>query len=248
MNTKLIYTVVTNSYDQVKPVKNYPGFDFWIFSDNPDLTVPGWKVIKIDKTQNSLLQQRLIKINSVAYTANYDLTIYFDGNFELIGDPNKLLSTYYTGGMLTTKHPKRNGIFEEGKEILRKRKDTSERVNLALEYSKKVGFADDFGLFETGFMIRDKSAEVEILEQKWAEVLKQSSHRDQLSLPIASFLTGVRIKTIPRSVTYQYLKFHRGHNYSLKFPSKSTPLPFYDLFKRISNLLSGFGRGINSKG
>lgn len=238
MNKKLIYSVVTNSYDKVKPVKVFPGFDYWLFSDNKDLNVPGWKLILIDKKPNPVLQQRLIKINSFLNTPGYDLTIYFDGNFELIGDPNKFLNTYYSGGFLTTKHPKRNGIFEEAKEILRKRKDTAEKLELALNYSKNVGYGDDLGLFETGFMVRDKSPETEMVERKWAEILEQTSHRDQLSLPIASFLTKVKISTIPRSVTYQYVKFHRGHNFSLKFKKNGpkTPTiidPAIDFLKRV---------------
>jgi len=220
MNNKLIYSVVTNSYDKVKPAKVFPGFDYWLFSDNKDLNVAGWKLILINKDPNSILQQRLIKIKSFLYTTGYDLTIYFDGNFELIADPNKFLDNFYSGGILITKHPKRNGIFEEAREIVRKRKDAIEKVELALNYSKKVGYKDNLGLFETGFMVRDKSSETETLERKWAEILEQTSHRDQLSLPIASFLTKVKITTIPRSVTYQYLKFHRGHNFSLKFRSK----------------------------
>ena len=177
-----------------------------------------------------MVQQRLIKINSHEFTKGYDFTIYFDGNFEIIKDPNELLTNHFSGGFLTSKHPKRGGVLEEGKEILRKRKDTIERVQTIVAFSEEIGYNDDLGLYETGFIARDKSQEVIKLEKKWSEILKSTSHRDQLSLPLASFVSGVQVNTIPREVTFRYLKFNRGHNFSLKFNS-------YPLNKGLLNKL-----------
>jgi hypothetical protein len=238
MNKKLIYTVITNSYDKIRPVRIYPGFDYWLFTDNPNIDPKGWELKLIEKDSNPLVQQRLIKINSHEFTKGYDLTIYFDGNFEIIKDPNELLTSHFSGGFLTSRHPKRGGVVEEGKEILRKRKDTIERVQTIFSFSEKVGYKDDLGLYETGFIARDKSQEVIRLEKKWSEILKSTSHRDQLSLPLASFVSGVQVNTIPREVTFRYLKFNRGHNFSLKF--NSFPLKKGLLNKMCVSIKSSF--------
>lgn len=222
MKEILIYTIVTNNYDAVKPAKTYPGFCYWLFSDNEALKVPGWETKLLPKSADPIKQQRLVKINSSIYTPDFDTTIYIDGNIELIKDPMEFLKKYYAGGFLTTQHPKRSTILEEGREILRKQKDLPENVEKTLSYAKEIGFKDDLGLFETMVLVRDKSGEVAILEEKWAKLLGAFSHRDQLSLPIASFLTGVKVHVIPRTTTFSYMKRNRGHRISLKFRKKES--------------------------
>lgn len=238
MKEILIYTIVTNSYDSVKPVKNYPGFRYWLFSDNESLAIPGWETIPLPKSENHIKQQRLVKINSCIYTPGFETTIYMDGNMELINNPGEFLEKYFTGGFLTTQHPKRASIREEGIEILRRRKDLPENVERTLAFAAEVGYKDDLGLFETMVLVRDKSKEVVALEEKWGSLLEIYSHRDQLSLPIASFLTGVKVNVIPRITTFSYIKRNRGHRISLKFGTKKSGVfsilkPLLDGIKRI---------------
>jgi hypothetical protein len=217
MNQILIYTIVTNNYDKMRPARIFPGFDYWLFTDDPDFKVDGWEIKVVPKSPNPIKQQRQIKINSCVYTKGYDISIYIDGNMEIIRDPADLLKNYYHGGLMTTIHPKRSTLLAEGMEVIRKKKDLEENVNSTLEFAKQKGFMDNLGLFETGVMVRDKSKDVEQLEQKWSELLKDYSHRDQLLLPIALHLTGVAIHSIPRKITFAYVKFNRGHRVSLKF-------------------------------
>ncbi|MDN3670800.1 DUF616 domain-containing protein [Echinicola jeungdonensis] len=217
MNNKLIYSIVTNNYDTVKPAIKHPDFDFWLFTDNEDLKVPGWETKPLPKAENPIRQQRGIKINSCLHTADYKVTIYMDANIEIIKDPAEFLAKHYKGGFLTTKHPKRFSVQEESEEILRKNKDLPSSISKTLGYAEEIGFKDEQGLFETMIIVRDKSTEVAKLEKQWSHILENYSHRDQLSLPIASFLTGVKIDVIPRTETFKYMKRTRGHNISWKF-------------------------------
>ena len=217
MAKKLVYSVVTNQYDTIKPVKQFPGFDFWLFTDQENLKVDGWKIKLLPKSSNPIKQQRLLKINSFENTGGYDLTLYMDGNMEIIENPQLFLDRFYSGGFLTCEHPKRSTIKEEGREILRKKKDLPENVEKALSLALELGYQDNLGLFETMVVVRDKSPEVAKLEEKWAEIFKRNSHRDQLSLPLASFLSQVKIHAIPRIELFNYIKRNRGHNVSLKF-------------------------------
>lgn len=217
MSKVLIYTIVTNNYDKVRTSKLFEGFDYWLFTDDPDFKVEGWVTKVVPKSANPIKQQRQIKINSHIYTQGYDISIYIDGNMELIKNPRELLANHFLGGILTSAHPKRSTLLAEGLEVIRKKKDLEENVKLTMEFATQVGFKDDLGLFETGVMVRDKSKEVQALEQKWSELLTTYSHRDQLILPIAVHLTGVKVHTIPRTTTFKYVKFNRGHRVSLKF-------------------------------
>ncbi len=246
MPKKLIYSVVTNQYDTIKPVKPYPGFDYWLFTDQENLEVEGWEIKTLPKSGSPIKQQRLVKINSFENTSNYDLTIYLDGNMEIIENPQLFLDRFYTGGFLTCEHPKRNTLKEEGKEIIRKKKDLPENVEKALEFALEMGYKDNLGLFETMVVVRDKSPEVEKLEQKWTEVFLRNSHRDQLSLPLASFLSRVTVQAIPRTELYKYFKRNRGHNVSLKF-FKGQSSPKIGIWSQISNWLQklSFNSGVN---
>lgn len=217
MTKKLIYSVVTNRYDDVKPVANYPDFDFWLFTDQHNLEVDGWEIKTIPRSEDPIRQQRLIKINSCKFTDSYGLTIYIDGNMEIIQDPQLFLDKYFRGGFLTCIHPKRKSLKEEASEIIRKKKDLHYKVTKTLAYAKDLGYPDNLGLFESMVIVRDKSKEVEVIEEKWAEILSKNSHRDQLSLPLASFLSGVRIQGMPRDELFKFIKRNRGHNVSLKF-------------------------------
>lgn len=217
MNRKLIYSAITNQYDHIRPVKRVPGFDFWLYTDQEDLKVEGWEIKPVQKSEHPILLQREIKLNSHLYTGDYDLSIYMDGNMEIVQDPQMFLEKFYNGGFMSCTHPKRHSLAEEAVEVLRKRKDSPENVEKALGFAKSVGYQDDLGLFENMVLIRDKSEEVKQLEEKWFEIYSQNSVRDQLSLPVASFMTGVEVHTVPREELFKYIKRHRGHNVSVKF-------------------------------
>lgn len=237
MTKKLIYSVVTNQYDSIKPIGEKYGFDFWLFTDQENLEVAGWEIKLLPKSDNPIKQQRLIKINSIENTPEYDLTLYMDGNMEIIENPQLFLDRFYTGGFLTCMHPKRSTIKEEGKEILRKKKDLPENVEKALSFALELGYQDDLGLFETMVVVRDKSPEVAKLEKKWTEIFNRNSHRDQLSLPLASFLSQVKIHAVSRIWLFKYIKRNRGHNVSLKFFNEK-PKPKKGIWFRFRNLFS----------
>lgn len=53
MKKSLIYSVITNKYDSIKPVRNYKGFDFWLFTDQEDLCSKGWEIKPLWNLKNS---------------------------------------------------------------------------------------------------------------------------------------------------------------------------------------------------
>ena len=68
---------------------------------------------------------------------------------------------------------------------------------------------DDFGLWENGLIIRKTNPELEEFENLWCNLLVLGSHRDQLSMPFASFNTGVKIQGIDWRIMYSYFKKHQ---------------------------------------
>lgn len=209
MANKLIYTVCTGNYDIVRPARIFRGFDYWCFTDDPTLVVKGWTMKYIEPAENAVKLQRKIKILSHVYAKEYDVTMYIDANMEIIRDPNQLLR-YYKGGLMVSIHGGRNNIKDEADKIVLLNKDTRESCDKTLNYAWSQGYQDDLGLWEDGIMIRDKS--VSKLEVIWNDLVQEFSHRDQLTLPLASFLSGIKVNGINRRINYTYVKLNAGHH------------------------------------
>lgn len=180
-----VYTVLTGNYDKLNPVRvKSPGIDHICFTDDGSLHVEGWRMKRLQKSQDPCKQQRNIKILPHKYLENYDITIYIDANMEIIQDFNVLLRKY-TGGLLITKHDKRDCVYKEGLEIIRQKKADKEKVNEQIAEYYSRGIEPCSGMYASGLMIRDNSPEIVKMCEMWVDELNRFTHRDQLSLPVA---------------------------------------------------------------
>jgi hypothetical protein len=195
LGSKVIYTTNFGNYDDLRPIPEFKGWDRVVFTDNKDLKVQGWKTICV--SGEGVRKQREIKILSNKYLKDYSLSIYQDANMKILSTPDEYLEVVkYQGGFMTAKHPTRTRIYEEGFRIVQLGKDKPEIVfKHIVNLFEITKMADNYGLFETGVIIRDNSKQVAKLENKWFKYLQLGSHRDQISLPFAKFMTGINIST-----------------------------------------------------
>ena len=66
---------------------------------------------------------------------------------------------------------------------LTKYKDSEDKIKRQTAYYEQQQFPKNFGLWETGVIIRKNNDKIKTMEQKWWELLNTYSHRDQLSFP-----------------------------------------------------------------
>jgi len=198
----VVYTVITNNYDTLRPIKREKGIDYICFTDNPNLKSSEWNIIVIAKSDNPIKLQRSIKILSHQYTKGYKTSIYIDANFVLVGSIHSLMSKHYRGGILTCKHNARTLISQEANQIVLLEKDTQENVDRHMGLIDYI--PDDCGMYASGFMIRDKSEQTALFETRWEGLMKEGSHRDQLSMGAAAWLTDTKINTIERRELNRY--------------------------------------------
>jgi hypothetical protein len=193
--SKVIYTANFGDYDYLNPIFDYKDWDRFAFTDNPKLKIEGWETVYIEGS--GVKKQREIKILSHKYLKNYSLKLYQDANMRLLANPDEFINFVgFQGGFMTTKHPIRDNIYDEALRIIELQKDTPERVfKHVVNLSNLSGMPPSYGMWETGVIIRDNSKAVAKLENKWFEFLRDGSHRDQLSLPFAKYMTGVEIST-----------------------------------------------------
>lgn len=207
-NKKVIYTVILNNYDKLnEPYHKQPGFDYFCFTDNKNLKSDIWKFIYME---GDVKKQREIKILAHKYLKEYELTVYIDGSHQL-KDISPLLKAY-KGGIFMAQHYSRRCVYRELSAVLSIKKADRSTCNAQLQALKKSGVRANTGLWETGFMIRDKSKQVINLCEKWYEILEKYTHRDQLSLPHAVHLTKAKIISMRAHVVRRHFTIHPHNN------------------------------------
>lgn len=199
----VIYTVISNDYDNIKPVvlKSIPHY---LFTDNPNINAPGWNVIEIEKTEDQRLQRK-IKILGHPVLDKYDVTVYVDGTMTIKNTMLNLLRTFKKG-MIIGKHESRNCVYAEGLAVKEAKKAPTEVVNKQIADYYENDFPINFGMWSAGLLIRDKSTK-EMCEI-WYSKLEQHSHRDQLSLPWALWKTGIKPLEV-RLIQYVQMDKHK---------------------------------------
>lgn len=138
MGSKIVvYSAITSGYDSLKCHKNShnPDVDFICFTDNTNLKYNdnNWMIRNIPEDLNGLSkvkQQRLIKILPHKYLSEYEISIWVDGNIQIMCDVDDFLKKIdlEKHHFYTRRHPVRDCIYDEAKEVLFMRKDVPENV------------------------------------------------------------------------------------------------------------------------
>ena len=202
---KTVYTVITNDYDNVHNPLKTKGWNHLLYSDGY-INPLGWNMIMIPgKITTSQLLSREVKILHSEYT-KADISIYIDGNFEIIGDLNEFLrEANYTSGIMACTHPDRDNIRDELNAIIKLKKATVKSVN---DIRLKLDHTGAKGLSETGVLIRDQSIP-DYYFQKWFEMV-QICPRDQASF---DWVFRDKVKRFPIEIRNKYFRKHLHKNY-----------------------------------
>jgi len=205
---KTVYTVVTDDYDNLHPQKVTEGWNYLLFTNNPVKADP-W-IIKQVKDIDPFILSRKVKILHSKYI-KADISIYIDGNYEIIGDMNEFLKKIkYSSGIMACKHRYRENIREELNEIIRRKLVTVKSVN---DIRLKMDHIGQIELSQTGILVRDKSIP-DYYFQKWLEMVKMC-RRDQASF---DWIFQNKVKQFPIEILKKYFKrhLHKKNNYGKK--------------------------------
>ena len=224
---KVVFSVLIGEYDIISTFNLQNGFDYYLFTDNfnVNLNHTNWTIIPIPEEVKQLnvgrvKKQRYIKVHPHLYFKDYDLSIYIDATFKIIGDLNsfliRVLSPKYNIYIL--EHPERNTIFNETFEVTKLQKEKKSMANAIKERYKKEKFPDDNGLIESCLIIRKHNENDSIyLMNQWYEEIKNYSHRDQLSFNYIMWKTGIKIKYIVKNFALEYFVQNLTHLKEIKF-------------------------------
>lgn len=195
---KVIYTCITNNYDNVIDLTSYNDeYDYIVFTDNIYMDVPShWIIKKIpDKLlkYSSVKQQRYIKTHPHEVLSNYETSIWIDGNVNILNDVSELIYDKYD--IEIPLHPHRICIYDEGKRCILLKKDSEEIITNQLTKYEEEGYPTKNGLVQSNIIIRKHNNKdcIKLMEDWWSEIEKYS-HRDQLSFNYALWKNKNSIK------------------------------------------------------
>lgn len=230
-NSVALYTVLTNNYDALQPVKPQQGVSTFVFTDNEDYEAPaGWEHVVIIPN-GDVKQQRKVKIKGHAVLMGFDVWAYIDANMELLRPLNGL---NLRSDILITKHPKRHCTYDEAAEVIRAKKDAEDIVYPQMEKYRQQGFPVRAGMFATGFMIRRNNERTRAFAEIWWQEVEQHSHRDQLSVVYALKNSPATLQLINHYTLRMGVKIHQHKNFNIYY---STP---YSTVKDIGGANNDF--------
>lgn len=188
-NKIVCYTCITGNYDQlhVPSVPQSSDVDFVCFTDDSRLQSDFWQIRMIPdelKGLSQVKQQRVVKICPHRYLKEYDISIWVDGNLEIVGDVRKLVDEYDLdkADLYVRVHPQRNCIYDEAEAVIKQRKDLTAKVPIQVAKYRQEGYPAHIGMVETNILLRKhNSTSCQIVDNYWAAELLRYSHRDQLS-------------------------------------------------------------------
>ena len=197
-----VYTAIFGGYDTA-PILNHidPQFDYILYTDDAQFDAPApWQVRVVPSIfKDPQVDARRIKVLSHLFLADYDITVWIDGNFTLQKLSAELVYDIASRTPVALcKHQFRHCIYEEAAEILKRGIDASTPVVKQIQYYQARQFPAKFGLHATGFLVRNhRDSHTIKMNMRWWELLSTNSKRDQLSFDYVRWETNTPVMALP---------------------------------------------------
>ena len=220
---KVVYTILLGKYDNVHTLIKEDGFDYFMITDQEfkNESLINWTILKFKpkkKFKNNMeriKKQLFFKTHPHLFFKNYDLSIYTDATYDVKGNLNEFLLRILSPNksIYLLEHPVRNSINNEYDAVVKYKKETKKNTNIIKKFYNKEKFPDNNGLAETCLIIR-KHNEIKCANfmEEWFHVIKQHSHRDELSFNYIWWKKKYNIvKYISKEFINKYFQQHPKH-------------------------------------
>jgi hypothetical protein len=209
----VVYTAVFNDYDILRgPVIRNDSVRYVCFSDRAVARTDGWEIARVDlPARNHPYAQRFHKIMSHRVLPDADVTLYLDGNFQLLVDPHEIIGDHLNGADLALfRHPSRQDVYAELEACAARSKDDEGLLQVVAERYAEEGMPRDRFLHAAGMILRRHTPEVLAFNEVWFNELLQTGVRDQPALAHSLWKTGIAVETIDDDIRdNSYVGFHQ---------------------------------------
>lgn len=198
-----IYTVITDGKDELNEDINIDGVKAVCFTNRPMISKV-WEIRRIPSTfKDERRTSRMPKILPHIYLPDATHSLYLDGNIITKVPLQKMIKEFLKDNDIAFfKHPTRDCYFEEAKECIRLGLDDQETIAQQMIRYKDV--PRHKGLYQGGVIFRKHTDRVRQFNEAWWAEYCTGSRRDQLSLPIAQYKTGIEIEGIEGHPYYHH--------------------------------------------
>jgi hypothetical protein len=188
MSNIIIYTCITGGYDI--PTDNFQkreGYEYHLFTDDPNITVNCWDVyipqFKNDVKLDNVKKQRFIKTHPHALFNECDTVVWVDANTTIDDKLYNYIEQHKDSLITFKKHPERNCIYDEIKEVCLRGKETQPVCMWLYDRYTEEQYPKHNGLYETNIVISHPNhPSVKFIFEHWWKEIMNYSKRDQLSL------------------------------------------------------------------
>lgn len=200
-----IYTCITNAYDRLPDLPQWPHCDFICFTDNPYLRSDRWEVRYLPGDElDAARRSRLPKILPHHFLLEYPISVWVDANVAVHMDLAALArlelasrpAAFFT-------HLERTNVYDEAEMCIRLEKDDPATLRRQADAYRKEGLPAGVNDLVTCTIMfrRHRDPEiVNLMELWWQEILRYS-RRDQISLPFVAWKMGYALPRMARRTT-----------------------------------------------
>lgn len=194
-----LVTAVIGNYDPIKELPDLTGVDDPVFvTDDRDLVVPGWRMHYWSQPWLSPREQaKLPKCRPDLFTG-CDTSLWIDGSQRVVnGDFTGIEELLGRNDLAICGHELRTCVFDELRHSIPHPYYYGQPVAEQGEYYAQMGMPQEFGLWETAFILRRHTTAIAMFGSAWLAEQHTWSLQDQLSLPFLLWSAGLPITTIP---------------------------------------------------
>lgn len=222
-NKIVIYSAMTNSYDELplQYIKD-KNIDFIFFTDS-DIESDFWNIIKFDfEYREPRRTAKIFKILPHLFFEHYDMSLWVDSNLLLKENIIEIINDFKQQkiNFIALEHNRRICAYQEANECIKWGKDnTNTIVNQMKSYEDK-NYPKNNGLHNCRFLLR-KHNELDIKNAMnfWWNEIEQGSVRDQLSFNYTMWKTQTKFDYIlnkNRSLYFDVIEHAKDINYGVK--------------------------------
>jgi hypothetical protein len=215
-NKIIVFSAIFGDYDDIKePLYEHRGVDFILFTDNLKIKSKRWQIIVINRQDINGDPQRaarFIKVNPhIFLPETHDISVWVDGNYRIIArNITEIIKGYSQYDLITYKHPKRGGLYEEISRCAELMLDDNELLKAQKEKYLSDSFPRAYGLFHTAVLIRKNIPRVNNMNDAWWLQIAKFSKRDQISLPYVLYNSQVKVGLINEVNLYHSKYFKKS--------------------------------------
>jgi GT2 family glycosyltransferase len=215
----VVYTGLTAGYDPLCPSPpSSAGYDHVCFSDDALLDTVGWDHRPLPyHSADPKRSVSWVKLNPERVLPGHEWSIWIDANVSISIDPAELVDDVERSGALMGAflHVVRDCVYDEAATVVDLGLDDEEIVRQQIDRYRAEALPRHLGLHVASVLVRRHADdEVRAFDRAWWREYINGSRRDQLSLDVARWRTGLAIHPLgpPGSTVVDDPRFvRRGH-------------------------------------